>query len=465
MAEFAASLIGIVSAGTKVALVLSQLANDLGSAGKEARTIANEIRWSCNILNTLKESLERVQKSAYYAHCTELTSEMMDVNVEMLAEVMDVVNSLKNFTERMPENKMKPLRRLQWVFQKPKIIMLRAALDAYRSNLALMLGTLDVAQKATRQTSERDSTHLVSLRLAQRASLVRLETIDTGHAQSDNLPPRPETISSTFTQLEVVEGDREIFKHTLNLTPAVDFAELRDEISSLRNSRSSLYSTNPEIIRSRVSQCSKRFSQLVLEENVRLSQTLSQKAAGTSPDLDVNHDISLKETNHSTLEACNVKTQLRPHLPYMVRGEHWLEHEPVQAFLDWICTVDGSQRIFILEQLPAAIDRKIPNIMDYESDLGNQSFRDGLQLPKHPTNLPKNPRPSHLRSTSVETAALSWTVPTVPLTGFTSGLAPGVLRRSGHHIRAASAPQIPRSFYSDFPKGPGISSLEPHEEI
>lgn len=37
MAEFAASIIGIVSAGTKVALVLSQLAADVGSAGHEAQ--------------------------------------------------------------------------------------------------------------------------------------------------------------------------------------------------------------------------------------------------------------------------------------------------------------------------------------------------------------------------------------------------------------------------------------------
>jgi hypothetical protein len=36
MAELAGSIIGIVSAGTKVALVLSQLAADVGSAGQEA---------------------------------------------------------------------------------------------------------------------------------------------------------------------------------------------------------------------------------------------------------------------------------------------------------------------------------------------------------------------------------------------------------------------------------------------
>jgi hypothetical protein len=42
MAELAGSIIGIVSAGTKVALVLSQLAADVGSAGQEARMIGSD---------------------------------------------------------------------------------------------------------------------------------------------------------------------------------------------------------------------------------------------------------------------------------------------------------------------------------------------------------------------------------------------------------------------------------------
>ena len=54
MTELIASIVDIVSAGTKVASVLSQLAQELGSAGKEASTIAKEVRWTCSTLTTLK---------------------------------------------------------------------------------------------------------------------------------------------------------------------------------------------------------------------------------------------------------------------------------------------------------------------------------------------------------------------------------------------------------------------------
>jgi len=41
--------------------------------------------------------------------------------------------------------------RLYWAaFQKPKIFVLRAALEAYKSDLALMLGTLNTAEKVAR---------------------------------------------------------------------------------------------------------------------------------------------------------------------------------------------------------------------------------------------------------------------------------------------------------------------------
>ena len=69
MAELAASIIGIMSVGTKVTLVLSQVASDAGSAGKEARMISSEIQSFCLVVQTLEEALQQVQTSQYYAHC------------------------------------------------------------------------------------------------------------------------------------------------------------------------------------------------------------------------------------------------------------------------------------------------------------------------------------------------------------------------------------------------------------
>jgi len=77
MADFAASIIGIVGAGTKAALVLTQVATGLESAGKEAQMIATEIRSSCKIFTTLK-----------------------------------VVKSLSIFIDKMSRGKPKPLQKL-----------------------------------------------------------------------------------------------------------------------------------------------------------------------------------------------------------------------------------------------------------------------------------------------------------------------------------------------------------------
>lgn len=102
MAELAASIIGIVSAGTKVTLVLSQLSVDVGSAGKEARMIGNEIRSFCAVVKTLGETLEKVQSSQYYAHCAEMTKDMTDASLEIRFEARETNWSLdvKLYTSR-----------------------------------------------------------------------------------------------------------------------------------------------------------------------------------------------------------------------------------------------------------------------------------------------------------------------------------------------------------------------------
>ena len=83
LAGFVASIIGIVGAGTKVALVLSQLASAMGSAGKETRAIASEIRGLCAVLKTLHATLDRVKTSPYFTHCLEVTDDMTTAGLEM----------------------------------------------------------------------------------------------------------------------------------------------------------------------------------------------------------------------------------------------------------------------------------------------------------------------------------------------------------------------------------------------
>jgi hypothetical protein len=154
MAELAGSIIGIVSAGTKVALVLSQLASDIGSAGQEARMISSEIRTFCTILNTLKDAMGTIHSSPYYAHCFDVVRRMTDASVEMFTEVLNAAESLRAMAKGKDkkDGKFGFVSKVHWVvFQKPRIVVLRAAIEAYKSNIALMLGTINTIEKVARR--------------------------------------------------------------------------------------------------------------------------------------------------------------------------------------------------------------------------------------------------------------------------------------------------------------------------
>jgi len=117
MAELAASLISIMSAGTKVTLVLAQLATDIGCAGKEARVIASEIRCLCTVPKTLLDTIEKVQSTSYYEHCASVTRDMADAGLELFSEILNVMEQLRAGTAN-PKTKL--TTRLYWAaFQKP----------------------------------------------------------------------------------------------------------------------------------------------------------------------------------------------------------------------------------------------------------------------------------------------------------------------------------------------------------
>jgi hypothetical protein len=367
MADFATSIIGIVGAGTKVAMVLNQLAIDLGSAGKEARMIATEIRNSCTVLTTLKDSLKLVEDSPYYAHCTHLTNDMTDASVEMLSEIMDIVNSLSSFTDKMSRGKPKPIQRLQWVFQKPKIIMLRAALDSYRSNLALMLGTLDVAQKVSRRPGpastttavsedEQDCVLLENLRHSQRKSLRRLETMNPETEAAEHISEQPGSDSILSDEAENSDEEWAVIEDNPQPLSHIDVRLLRDEISSLRSSRSSFHLTDPETIRSRISQTSNRLSQLLVEDQIRISKrwsrTLPESRLSWIQDLALEQSAPASEAQHKA-EQSNIGSIS---LNIRISDQLWFEHEAIIALFNLMTELSEVERGAIFESLPSVFD-------------------------------------------------------------------------------------------------------------
>jgi hypothetical protein len=79
---------------------------------------------------------------------------MTEASLEMFTEILNATEYIRNMSTGK-NGKFGFVSRLQWaVFQKPKIAYLRAAIEAYKSNLTLMLGTLNTAEKVTRRLYE-----------------------------------------------------------------------------------------------------------------------------------------------------------------------------------------------------------------------------------------------------------------------------------------------------------------------
>jgi hypothetical protein len=155
MADLAVSILGIVSTGTKITLILAQLASDVSSASKEIKMIGSEIRGSLTVLKTLAEVLKMVEESPYFAHCIEVTKDMIAASLQMFTEILDATKDLEDMVKGKEgkDGKVGIMSRFQWaIFQRPKLLVLRAAIEAYKSNLALMIGTLSTVEKVGRRT-------------------------------------------------------------------------------------------------------------------------------------------------------------------------------------------------------------------------------------------------------------------------------------------------------------------------
>lgn len=153
MAELVASLIGIIGAGTKVAMVLSQVASEIGSAGKEPLIMAREIRSFCTIIRVLSQTMESVHSEmtwTNYSDCSETISDMMAVSKEMFTEILCLIASIQKSSlggATLPNSsKFNLASRIRWVMNKPKFVFLRSALEAYKSNLSLLIGSIQLSQ-------------------------------------------------------------------------------------------------------------------------------------------------------------------------------------------------------------------------------------------------------------------------------------------------------------------------------
>lgn len=91
--DLAASVIGIISAGTKVSLVLLQLASDVESASSEARMISTEIKAFVVVIDALVEHLQSIQHFDQYEEDGKV-KEMIDACLGMFTDLQNAVEEV-----------------------------------------------------------------------------------------------------------------------------------------------------------------------------------------------------------------------------------------------------------------------------------------------------------------------------------------------------------------------------------
>ncbi|KAH7411804.1 hypothetical protein DE146DRAFT_255102 [Phaeosphaeria sp. MPI-PUGE-AT-0046c] len=361
MAELAGSIIGIVSAGTKVALVLSQLAADLGSAGQEARMISSEIHTFCTILNTLKDTMEKLETSSYYAHCFDMVQGMTAASVDMFTEVLNAAETLRSMAKGKDrkDGKFSFVNKVEWVvFQKPKIVVLRAAIEAYKSNIALMLGTINIVEKVARRSSlsqttttatqdDQEQATLQSLELDCRSSMISLEQAERQYQESldhtfNGEDPSLEHASHNgSTDAESTVND-EAFLDVNDLQRRL-FHMARRDVNSIRSSLKSTLDER-ESLQARMFQQTQRLSMLMAEDHRRLSQRWSRL---------LRDDFSLGDTSHHDKQSSSAwqKSTADDQLAMAIFPNHPEKQTTYVDFRNWFLTLPWSLQFEVLKAL------------------------------------------------------------------------------------------------------------------
>ncbi|KAH6702854.1 hypothetical protein BKA61DRAFT_740423 [Leptodontidium sp. MPI-SDFR-AT-0119] len=194
MAEFAASLLGIISVGTKVTLVLFQVASYLGSAGEDVRLLGTEISVFCAVLNDLSTTLERAKQSGFSLDSLKSIGAIVDHCKEILERIQKVVDKLTGEVRPDEKSKVTYVARAKWIFAKGKVDCLRTKLESSKLTLSVMMTgfnwalMLDQKQESENSSAEaaRQNELFQSLLMSQQFVVQRLERLESDAGENSS---------------------------------------------------------------------------------------------------------------------------------------------------------------------------------------------------------------------------------------------------------------------------------------
>ncbi|KAK5674309.1 hypothetical protein LTS10_012893 [Elasticomyces elasticus] len=146
------AILTLAGAGAKLGMTLYTIADGVGSAGREARLIADEVSLFSQALTALSKSLERrtSQSARLHTIAQELSVSCQAALVELsaLAEELSLSGGKKR--RKLPTL----VAKIKWMLQKPKVVFLRSSISSFKSTLILLVASMDYTEAVDRYAPE-----------------------------------------------------------------------------------------------------------------------------------------------------------------------------------------------------------------------------------------------------------------------------------------------------------------------
>ncbi|KAH7085439.1 hypothetical protein BKA63DRAFT_499616 [Paraphoma chrysanthemicola] len=140
--EIVASIAGVAAAAIKVSVTMNDLAEELGSAGKDVRYIGNDMAGFSQVLRLVQSSLEESINTAG-SRVIQSVFDTLPQLIEQCSTVYDEANSLM-VAINPKDSSLSVFKKMKFVFYRGRITILRSLLDSSKSTLNLLLVTLNI---------------------------------------------------------------------------------------------------------------------------------------------------------------------------------------------------------------------------------------------------------------------------------------------------------------------------------
>lgn len=138
MAEVVASIAGIITFGTQVAVLLFKFGSALKSSGEDVGWLGTEITMFCAVLKELKSTLEKARSTGFSLDSLVGMKAILDYCEKILKSIQEVLEGIKP-SELGDDVKISLSGRMKWLLNKSVIDKLRLRLESSKTTLNIMM--------------------------------------------------------------------------------------------------------------------------------------------------------------------------------------------------------------------------------------------------------------------------------------------------------------------------------------